>query len=159
MPGVSAQTPADLSAEDAALPAVHARLGYLLKHAQQRLAEVTAPALAPFGITGRELAVLMSIDDLTPLSQQDVADRLGVDRTTMVALVDGLEAKNLVTRRPQEGDRRRNVVELTDAGRDTLHRAGDAAAEAERRFLAPLSPAAAAEFIQSLRTLVPPPGT
>jgi len=134
------------------------RLGYLLKHAQQRLTELTGPALAPYGISGRELAVLLTLAGCEPASQQQAAQRLGVDRTTMVGLVDALEAKSLVARRPQEGDRRRNVVELTEAGRDTVRHAAHAAAEAEREFLAPLSPDAAAEFIEALRTLVPPPG-
>lgn len=133
------------------------RLGYLLKHAQQRLTELTGPALAPYGISGRELAVLLTLAGCEPASQQQAAQRLGVDRTTMVGLVDALEAKGLVARRPQEGDRRRNVVELTQAGRETVRRAGEAAAEAEREFLAPLAPAAAAEFVEALRTLVPPP--
>jgi DNA-binding MarR family transcriptional regulator len=153
MPGVSAQTPADLSAEDAALPAVHARLGYLLKHAQQRLAEFTAPALAPFGITGRELAVLMSIDDLTPLSQQDVADRLGVDRTTMVTLIDGLEDKELVVRRPDAEDRRRNVVVLTGAGQATMAEAVEAASAAEQQFLSKLSAAEVASLKAALQVI------
>lgn len=151
---MSAQTPADLPATDAALPAVHARLGYLLKHAQQRLAEVTAPALAPFGITGRELAVLMSIDDLTPLSQQDVADRLGVDRTTMVTLIDGLEDKELVVRRPDAEDRRRNVVVLTGAGQATMAEAAEAASAAEQRFLGKLSAAEAASLKAALLRLL-----
>lgn len=134
-------------------------LAYLLKHAQLQLAELTGPALAPFGISGRELAVLLTLAGCEPASQQQAAQRLGVDRTTMVGLVDALEDKGLVARRPQEDDRRRNVVELTEAGRDTLRRAGEAAAQAERQFLAPLSPAAAAQFTESLRTLVPPPAT
>ena len=134
------------------------RLGYLLKHAQQRLTELTGPALAPYGISGRELAVLLTLAGCEPASQQQAAQRLGVDRTTMVGLVDALEAKGLVARRPQQGDRRRNVVELTETGRDTVHRAAQAAADAEREFLAALSPPAAAEFVQALRTLVPPPG-
>lgn len=150
---MSAQTPADLSAEDAPPPAVHARLGYLLKHAQQRLAEFTAPALAPFGITGRELAVLMSIDDLTPLSQQDVADRLGVDRTTMVTLIDGLEEKELVERRPDAEDRRRNVVVLTGAGQATMAEAVEAAEAAEQRFLTKLSAAEVASLKAALQTI------
>lgn len=151
---MSAQTPADLPAEDAAQPAVHARLGYLLKHAQQRLAEVTAPALAPFGISGRELAVLMSIDDLTPLSQQDVADRLGVDRTTMVTLIDGLEDKELVVRRPDAEDRRRNVVVLTGAGQATMAEAVEAASAAEQRFLSKLSAAEVASLKAALLRLL-----
>ena len=133
---------------------VHARLGYLLKHAQQRLAEFTAPALAPFGITGRELAVLMTIDDLTPLSQQDVADRLGVDRTTMVTLIDGLEEKELVERRPDAEDRRRNVVVLTGAGLATMTEAVEAASAAEQQFLSKLSAAEVASLKAALQTVL-----
>ena len=145
-------------AADAPLREATSSLGYLFKHAQLRLAELTGPALAPFGISGRELAVLLTLAAGEPASQQEAAQRLGVDRTSMVGLVDALETKNLVARRPQEGDRRRNVVELTGTGRDTLRRASEAAAEVEREFLAPLSPAAAAQFTRALRTLVPPPG-
>jgi DNA-binding MarR family transcriptional regulator len=90
-------------------------MGYLLKHAQLRMAELNAAALAPFGITGRELAVLLAIDSQAPLSQQEAAGRLGVDRTTMVALIDELEGKQLVQRRQDPADRRRNVVALTPA--------------------------------------------
>ena len=133
------------------------RLGYLLKHAHQQLTQLTGPALAPYGISGRELAVLLTLAGCEPASQQQAAQRLGVDRTTMVGLVDTLEAKSLVARRPQESDRRRNVVELTEAGRDTVRRASQAAAQAEREFLAPLSPEVAAQFVEALRLLVPPP--
>ena len=153
MPGVSAQTPEDLSHQAAPPLAVGGRLGYLLKHAQQRLSEFTAPALAPFGITGRELAVLMSIDDLTPLSQQDVADRLGVDRTTMVTLIDGLEDKGLVVRRPDAEDRRRNVVVLTGRGQATMVEAVEAAEAAEQRFLTKLSAAEVASLKAALRVI------
>jgi DNA-binding MarR family transcriptional regulator len=130
------------------------RLGFLLKHARQQLAELTSAALAPFGISGRELAVLLELAACEPASQQQAAQRLGVDRTTMVALVDGLEGKGLVGRRPQADDRRRNVVELTELGRDTVEQAGQAAQAAEREFLAPLSPADGEQFRQALWELV-----
>jgi DNA-binding MarR family transcriptional regulator len=130
------------------------RLGYLLKHARERLSGLTAQALEPYGVTGRELAVLMTLATGEPASQQEAAQRLGVDRTTMVALLDVLEDKGLVARRPDAADRRRNVVELTAAGTATVRDGGKAAAEAERRFLAPLSGSAAAAFKAALRTLV-----
>src|SRR5580693_2002524 len=119
--------------EPGPLPALAERLGYLLKHAQERLAGLTAAALAPFGVTGRQLAVLIAIDDQVPLSQQEVARRLGVDRTTMVTLVDELEDQGLVQRRPDPADRRRNVVALTPDGRATLAGAARASLDAERR--------------------------
>jgi DNA-binding MarR family transcriptional regulator len=125
---------------------VAARLGYLLKHAQLRYFELQATALEPYGITGRQCAVLIAIDDQEPRSQQEVAERLGVDRTTMVGLIDELEAKSLVDRRPDPGDRRKNVVALTATGRETLTAALTATAAVERDFLAALSPADATTF-------------
>jgi DNA-binding MarR family transcriptional regulator len=132
------------------------RLGYLLKHVQQRLVVAAAPATAPFGIDGRELAVLTVLAAGPALSQQEAADRLGVDRTTMVALVDTLESKGLVERRRSPPDRRRNIVMLTAAGDDCLRGAADARDKVERDFLAPLGNAAAAEFVRALQILVAP---
>ena len=132
------------------------RLGYLLKHAQLQLGELTSAALAPYGLSGRELAVLLSLAGGEPASQQEAAQRLGVDRTTMVALLDALEAKGLVTRHPHAGDRRRNVVELTPAGQQTMGAATEASDDAERRFLAPLTGQAADQLRAALQLLVTP---
>jgi DNA-binding MarR family transcriptional regulator len=147
----------DLASPAGPPPELAGRLGYLLKHAQLGLAELTATALEPYRLTGRELAVLTVLaGDDEPASQQQAARRLGVDRTTMVALVDALEGKGLVRRHADAADRRRNVVELTAAGRDTLHRAGEAAAEAERRFLTPLSTPDARRLKAALLALIQP---
>lgn len=48
--------------------------------------------LASSGLNARELAVLLLLADREPESQQQAAQRLGVDRTTMVGLLDGLES-------------------------------------------------------------------
>lgn len=135
-------------------PRVAERLGYLLKHAQLRHAELTAEAMRPHGITGRQCAVLLAIEDQEPQSQQEVARRLDLDRTTMVALIDELEAKGLVARSPAPGDRRKNVVTLTASGQQTLSAALTATTEAESDFLAALSPADAATFRRLLAAVV-----
>ena len=49
----------DLASAAGPPPELAGRLGYLLKHAQLALAELTAAALEPFGLTGRELAGLI----------------------------------------------------------------------------------------------------
>src|SRR5882757_6476844 len=146
-----------MSRTDGPAPELSRRMGYLLKHAQLQMAELTAKALTPYGIDGRELGVLVVCASLEPTSQQQAAQRLGTDRTTMVALLDALEGKGLVSRHPDADDRRRNVVELTDAGRDTLRRATEAGDKAERAFLAPLSPQAAQQLRNSLHTIVTHP--
>jgi DNA-binding MarR family transcriptional regulator len=129
-------------------------LGYLLKHVQQRFSELTAARLAPLGISGREAAVLRAIDTTAPASQGEVARMMGVDRTTMVALIDDLQRKGLVLRCQDPEDRRKNVVALTDVGRDTLRDAARAGGEAERDFLKPLSDGEAEQFKKALHALL-----
>ena len=131
-----------------------AHLGYLLKHVQLRFSELGAAALEPLGISGREAAVLRAISDRDPVSQGEIARAMNVDRTTMVALVDDLQGKGLVRRRQDPEDRRKNAVELTDAGRDTTRRAADVVERTERDFLGPLSAAEAAQFKKLLRALL-----
>lgn len=137
---------------DRDLPAaVNSRLSYLLKRAGLELAELNDEALAPLGLSHAEHTVLLSIDAGEPRSQQQTGRRIGVDRTTMVALIDGLEDKGLVARRPDDADRRRNVVELTSKGRATLRRATKAGDKAEARLLAGLDDAEAAQLRSLLR--------
>jgi DNA-binding MarR family transcriptional regulator len=151
---VSIEAGDDSQVEHGRAPELTDRLGYLFKHAQARLADLTAEALAPYGISGRELAVLVVLAGHEAASQQQAARRLGIDRTTMVTFVDTLEGKGLVARRPDPHDRRRNVVALTRAGHDTLRRATRASDEAERRFLAPLTRSTAEDLKQALARLV-----
>lgn len=129
------------------------RLGYLLKHAQLNFAASGARALEPLGITGRQLAVLVVLDAAEPLSQLDAARELGVDRTTMVALVDDLEAKGLVERRRSPEDRRKNIVGLTAHGKKALTQGERLHKEAERAFLAELTPIESELFLRILRKL------
>lgn len=132
-------------------PPVSDRLAYLFKRAQLELAGLHEELLAPFDITAGELAILLLIDAREPESQQQVARRLGIDRTTVVELIDALEAKDLVSRRPDAADRRRNVIELTATGATTLRRATRASDQAEQRLLAGLDEAEAAQFRSLLR--------
>lgn len=130
------------------------RLGYLLKHVQIRLTDAVAKVLEPFGVDGRELAVLVVLAGEYPLSQLEAANRLGVDRTSMVAIIDTLEDKGLVERRRSPEDRRKNIVELTAAGQDCLREAEHARMEAERVFLAPLAEGEADQLSRTLQTLL-----
>lgn len=129
-------------------------LGYLLKHAMQRLTAMTDAALQPFGIDSKDLGALHVLRHREATSQLAVAQTLGIDRTTMVALLDDLEAHGVVARRPDPADRRRNVVELTKSGIATYDAARAAYASAEAAFLAGLDPAAADQLRVSLRTLL-----
>jgi DNA-binding MarR family transcriptional regulator len=133
------------------------RLGYLLKHAQLRFAGLSAVAMQPFEIDGRQLAVLSVLGEAVQQSQQDVARKLGVDRTTMMAMLDELEKRRLVDRFTSPDDRRKNVVVLTVSGWETMEQAGKARNDAEEEFLAALSDDEAATFRRLLGMVVQTP--
>ncbi|MFD0561213.1 MarR family transcriptional regulator [Kitasatospora saccharophila] len=76
-----------------------------------------------------------------------------MDRTTMVALVDALEAKSLAERVRSPADRRKNTVRLTDRGRQLLDRAEEVRLRTEREFLAALPAPDAAALRAALRVL------
>jgi len=134
--------------------AVTRRLGYLLKHAQLRLAELAEPHYAALGVTGRQIALLTLFADGPAQSQQDGAAQLGIDRTTMVALVDELEEKGLVRREVAPGDRRKRLVRLTEQGEQVLRAGTQITAEVEDRFLEPLVADDARRLRESLQLVV-----
>jgi DNA-binding MarR family transcriptional regulator len=129
-------------------------LGYLLKHAHLALEQRTDAALADVGLTARDLGVLRVIAGGEARSQQEVATVLGVDRTSMVALLDALERRGVVARKPSERDRRRNIVELTPDGRRLFQRAEQRSTEAEQAFTAALGDAGGAELRRALRAVL-----
>ena len=139
--------------EDDLGPRLSGRLTYRLKRALADLETLHEQHLGPSGISARELAVLLFLEGREPESQQQAAARLGIDRTTMVGLLDSLESKNLVARRPDAGDRRRNVVLLTDAGHATLQEATHASDAAERELLAKLDDREAAQLRDLLKRI------
>jgi DNA-binding MarR family transcriptional regulator len=130
------------------------RLGYLLKHAQRRYSEMTSAALAPLGIRPQEWAALNCLDEEHGRSQKEVAELLGIDRTTMVALLDELQGKGLVARRPHSEDRRKNTVSLTTEGRDVMQRGAQLVDDCERGFLAALDEPDAEQLKQALLTVI-----
>src|SRR3954447_577366 len=140
-------------------PRLSARLSYLLKRALVQLDGLHELHLAPLGINARELTVLLFVAGREPESQQQAAHHLGVDRTTMVALLDALEDKQLLARRPDRHDRRRNVVELTDTGQRVLQSATRASDEAEQQLLAGFDAADAAQLRELLGRIAHRPAT
>ncbi|WP_306746350.1 MarR family winged helix-turn-helix transcriptional regulator [Saccharothrix yanglingensis] len=143
-----------MSTEPSTTADPHEVLGYLLKHATLKLTALTDAALGPLGIDSKDFGALRVLAHREPASQLQVAQTLGIDRTTMVALLDVLERKGIITRRPDPADRRRNVVELTDQGTRTYDAARVAYGEAESAFLAAVGPDAADRLRRTLRTLV-----
>ena len=76
--------------------------------------------------------------DLGGCTQQALAAQLSIDRTNLVGLLNELESEGLIERRRSPEDRRRHIVEVTPAGRETLAKAEFALAAVEDQVLAAL---------------------
>jgi DNA-binding MarR family transcriptional regulator len=109
-----------------ALPEGHVATGMLLQMAHRSSHQRLAAALLPLGLEVRDFGVLAFLAR-GPLSQRQLIDVLGVDKSTMVRVVDDLERQGLLTRRRDPHDRRAHAVELTDHGRQRLNAAQAAA--------------------------------
>ncbi len=73
-------------------------------------------ALAELGVNLSEASVLAHLRDSGPLTQTELARRIGTGRARMGAWIDGLVAKGAVVREADPQDRRVWKVALTPAG-------------------------------------------
>ena len=96
--------------------------------------------LAPLELHPREFAVLRAVGFEEGQSQQALADALRIPRSRMVAIVDELEARKLLERRPHPSDRRVRALYLTDAGQLLLEQAFAEAVAYEQQVGSALSP-------------------
>jgi DNA-binding MarR family transcriptional regulator len=127
--------------------------GFLLSFNGQRIARSFAGALQPLGLRPPHFGVLRLIDGNPGSSQRDLVERSMIDASSMVALLDELEAGGLAERRPHPADRRKRLVYLTPRGRKTLQRAQAVAVETATQMFSPLSGDELATLTELLRKL------
>ena len=96
--------------------ALSGNLAWLLSRASYALATELTAGLAALGLSPRAHCVL-STAMTGEFTQTELAQSVGLDKTTMVVTIDELEAAGLAERRPSPDDRRARVVAVTDAGR------------------------------------------
>jgi MarR family transcriptional regulator, transcriptional regulator for hemolysin len=91
-------------------------LAWLLYRAHWALAAELTAALAPIGVSARGYHVLRAAlsGDHT---QTELADAVGLDKTTMVVAIDELERQGFAERRPSPHDRRARIIAVTAAGK------------------------------------------
>lgn len=116
-------------------PPLAGRASFLLSQLGAHSAQTFARRLAPLGVQPAHFGLLMHLARAEGLSQQQLADAMGIHRNVMVRLVDGMEELGLVERRRHRADRRAHALYLTDAARDLLPKAERAADEQEEELL------------------------
>jgi DNA-binding MarR family transcriptional regulator len=110
-----------------------------------------AAALESIGLTPALFALLNVLRAREGAMQQELGAAMGVDPSTMVSLVDELEAAGLAKRRPHPTDRRARAVALTPKGRRALERARRMAEHVEDEVLHGLTATERRELLTLLR--------
>ena len=107
--------------------------------------------LGSVGLTPALFALLNVIGAREGAIQQELGSALGIDRSTMVSLIDQLESAGLAKRRPSATDRRAREVAITPKGRRQLQRARELISQAEDESLAGLTAEERRELMALLR--------
>jgi DNA-binding MarR family transcriptional regulator len=128
-------------------------LGWLLSQAHYALAAEVGAALAPLGISGRTHQVLAAA--MTgERTQTELAQLVGLDKTTMVVTMDELERSGLAQRVPSASDRRARVIVVTKAGERKVAEAQAVIERIQDEVLGTLPARQRAAFLRGLGDLV-----
>jgi DNA-binding MarR family transcriptional regulator len=134
-------------------PCLLGNLNWLLAQAHYALASELAAAFEPLGITPRGHSVLGAA--MTgAFTQKELAELVGLDKTTMVVTLDELEASGLAKRVPSSTDRRARVIEVTKTGRAKVTAANRIVARVQTDVLTSLGATEADALISTLGHLV-----
>jgi DNA-binding MarR family transcriptional regulator len=136
--------------QEASTDSMAGSIAYVLGKLGQIAATRLAGKLAPAGIKPRHCAVL-EIVSTRPLSQLELAQRVGVTASVVVDMLDELESLDAVRRLPDAADRRRRRIELTETGQRLRQQANRAAREVDAELLTGL-PHAEREAVSVLLT-------
>jgi DNA-binding MarR family transcriptional regulator len=113
--------------------------GFLMNYVGTRSGRRFAAALEPLGMHPRQFGVITVLHARPGMTQHELADHSGVDRSSMVAVLDELEAEGLAERRTHPADRRKRCIHLTAKGEAKLREMQAVAREVGERSFGALS--------------------
>ncbi len=127
---------------------------HLLHRAGQFANDVFLLEAGECQLTPRQFTVLATVGGEEGLTQTDLVERTGIDRSTLADIVARLLSRGLIRRRRAKQDGRAYEIRLTRVGEKTLSDAQPCAVAADMRLLSKLPPAKRQDFLESLNLIV-----
>jgi len=131
-------------------------LGYHLRRAQLAVFADFARSMTGIDLTPGQFGVLVRIAANPGLTQSALGRAVGIERSTVVSVIDRLEKRGLVIRGEAIGDRRANALALSAEGQKLLRDATRRVRMHERRIARGLTPAEAKSLIALLQKVTRP---
>lgn len=126
---------------------------HLLKRAAQNAANIYMADVGKRGLTQRQYTVLTAVEASEGISQTELVNITGIDRSTLADMISRLVAQGYLQRKRSKEDARTNNVRLTAAGRRALASAQPGAADVDKQILASIPAAKRKEFVEMLSLL------
>jgi MarR family transcriptional regulator, transcriptional regulator for hemolysin len=128
-------------------------LSWLLAQASHVMVTEMTAAFAEMGVSPRGHCVLSTASG-GAYTQKELADIVGMDKTTMVVTIDELEAAGLAKREPSPSDRRARIIAVTKAGEKVIAKGKKVVVEIQEDVLGTLPPRQREAFMDALSELV-----
>lgn len=123
---------------------------HLLRRATQYANDIYTREVGDETLTARQFAVLLTVEKHEGLSQTDLVNMTGIDRSTLADMISRMLKKDLLRRKRTESDARANSVSITSSGKRALSTVLAKVAKAESQILGPLPSGKRSDFIKSL---------
>jgi DNA-binding MarR family transcriptional regulator len=141
-------------AQPNALEQMASRPSLLLAVLGQRAIERIREALSAYGLKPRQLQVLEFLTVHADVGQRELGERLMIDHSILVTLLNPLESEGLIERKRSCSDRRRHNVSITESGRVRQLEATARVARLEEEILEALPPERREQLAELLWTLM-----
>ena len=128
--------------------------GHSIRRLQQIAVGIFLDETAELNVTPVQFALLFAASQQAGLDQRTLAGRIGLDTSTIGAVVDRLESRELIQRKVSPDDKRVRLLSVTAAGKKLLDRVMPAMLRAQERMLAPLPKADRAKFMAMVKCIV-----
>lgn len=123
------------------IDAVYAAPGYLFRRMQQIAVSIFMEECKAFDLTPVQYAALIAIHTHPGIDATRLSAVIAFDRSTLGSVIERLQAKDYVERKPAPEDKRIKLLYLTKSGAAILREIIPAVERAQARMLEPLKPA------------------
>jgi DNA-binding MarR family transcriptional regulator len=128
--------------------------GHYIRRLQQIAVGIFMDETADVNVTPVQFALLFAASQEAGLDQRTLAGRIGLDTSTIGAVLDRLESRGLIERKVSPDDKRVRLLSVTPAGKKLLQGVMPAMLRAQERMLAPLPRADRSKFMAMVKRIV-----
>src|ERR1700751_3476751 len=136
------------------MDAVYTAPGYLFRRMQQIAVAIFVEECKAFDLTPVQYAALIAIHTHPGIDATRLSAVIAFDRSTLGNVIERLETKKLIERKPSSEDKRGKLLYLTKAGATLLRDIPSSVDRAQARMLQPLKPADRKALMALLEQLV-----